>query len=89
MKRESNFNKADYEVRSIPYSEAKEWILYKHYAHRIPSICYAFGLYRRGGVKALIYKEFAHLESLLRKTLSSARLGLSTRICFLNSTALS
>lgn len=40
-----DFDKSNYEVRSIPYSEAKEWVLCKHYAHRIPSICYAFGLY--------------------------------------------
>ena len=39
------FNKTDYEVLRIPFSEAKEWVLYKHYAHRIPPISYAFGLY--------------------------------------------
>lgn len=37
----------EWEVRSIPYSEAKEWVLCKHYAHRIPSICHAFGLYKK------------------------------------------
>lgn len=42
------FNKDDFEVKSIPYSEVKEWLLYKHYAHRIPSVCYAFGLYGGG-----------------------------------------
>jgi hypothetical protein len=34
-----------YLVRSIDASECKEWLLYKHYAHRIPSIIYSFGLY--------------------------------------------
>jgi len=40
-----DFNKDSFEVRRIPFSEAKEWVLYKHYAHRVPMICYAFGLY--------------------------------------------
>lgn len=43
---ETQFNREEFDVRSIPFSEAKEWVLKKHYAHRIPSICYAFGLYR-------------------------------------------
>ena len=30
---------------SIKKSETKEWLLCKHYAHRIPSISYSFGLY--------------------------------------------
>lgn len=37
--------KGKYTVRSIEASETKEWLLYKHYAHRMPSISYAFGLY--------------------------------------------
>ena len=40
-----DFDKEKYDVRRIPFSEAKEWVMYKHYLHRIPSICYAFGLY--------------------------------------------
>lgn len=35
----------DYTVRQIPASQTHEWLLKKHYAHRIPSISYAFGLY--------------------------------------------
>ena len=42
---EMQFNREEFEVRSIPFSEAKEWVLNKHYAHRIPSVSYAFGLY--------------------------------------------
>lgn len=34
-----------YNVKSIKYDQTKEWLLYKHYAKRIPSISYAFGLY--------------------------------------------
>ena len=34
-----------YTVRPIDYDDCVQWCLYKHYAHRIPSISYAFGLY--------------------------------------------
>ena len=34
-----------YNVRPIPYSETKDWLLHKHYAHRMPPITYAFGLF--------------------------------------------
>lgn len=37
--------KDNFSVQSIPHSETWEWLLKKHYAHRIPSISYAFGLY--------------------------------------------
>ena len=37
--------KDKYSVQSIKPSETYEWLLYKHYAKRIPSISYAFGLY--------------------------------------------
>ena len=36
-----------FEVLAIPSSETYEWLLYKHYAHRVPSISYAYGLYER------------------------------------------
>lgn len=34
-----------YKVIPIQYEHCKDWLLHKHYAKRIPSICYAFGLY--------------------------------------------
>lgn len=37
--------KAKYSVRPIESHECKQWLLYKHYAKRIPSIEYSFGLY--------------------------------------------
>ena len=37
--------KEKYHIERITFSDCKEWILYKHYAHRIPSISYAFGLF--------------------------------------------
>lgn len=37
--------KEKYKVLSIPARETYDWLLNKHYAKRIPSISYAFGLY--------------------------------------------
>lgn len=37
--------KEKYKVKSIKKELCKEWLLYKHYAKRIPSISYSFGLY--------------------------------------------
>ena len=34
-----------YNIKVIPKEETYEWLLKKHYAKRIPSISYAFGLY--------------------------------------------
>ena len=38
--------KENFNVHSIPTKQAKPWILKKHYAGRMPSISYAFGLYK-------------------------------------------
>ena len=35
----------NYEVKPIEHYECKEWLLYKHYAKRLPSISYSFGLF--------------------------------------------
>lgn len=32
-------------VWRVSHSEIREWLLYKHYAHRVPSVSFAFGLY--------------------------------------------
>ena len=37
--------KDKYKVKSIKKELCKEWLLHKHYAKRIPSISYAFGLF--------------------------------------------
>jgi hypothetical protein len=37
--------KSKYKVKSIAKHLCKEWLLHKHYAKRIPSISYAFGLF--------------------------------------------
>ena len=37
--------KSKYNIRSIESYQTHEWLLKKHYAKRIPSISYAFGLY--------------------------------------------
>jgi hypothetical protein len=38
-------NKMNYSVRTITKSDYNEWLLYKHYAKRMPSVSYAFGLF--------------------------------------------
>jgi hypothetical protein len=35
----------EYTVESIKREQTKEWLIYKHYAGRMPSINYSFGLY--------------------------------------------
>jgi len=40
----------DYTVKQIPNNHTKEWLLKKHYAKRIPSISYAFGLFDKENV---------------------------------------
>lgn len=40
----------EYSVISIPSEQTHEWLLKKHYAHRIPSITYAFGLYDKNAI---------------------------------------
>ncbi len=39
-----------YMVRGIPPKQTHEWLLKKHYAHRIPSISYAYGLYDKSNI---------------------------------------
>lgn len=47
------FIQSEWVVIPIAPEETKEWILYKHYAHRMPSITYAFGLYRNNALQAV------------------------------------
>jgi len=42
--------KESYTVRQIPREQVRNWLLRKHYAHRIPSISYAFGLYNNESI---------------------------------------
>lgn len=37
--------KKNYKIKSIKKELCKEWLLYKHYAKRIPNIMYSFGLF--------------------------------------------
>lgn len=39
--------KKKYNVKSIKAKQTYEWILYKHYAKRIPSISFSFGLFNK------------------------------------------
>lgn len=47
--------KNKYFVRSINSSETHEWFLKKHYAKRIPSVSYAYGLYQTNLVGICTY----------------------------------
>lgn len=42
------------DVRKISYSQTKKMILDKHYAHRMPSISWAFGLYDDNKLRRLV-----------------------------------
>jgi hypothetical protein len=37
--------KEKYTIKSIALDQCKDWILYKHYAKRMPSVSYSFGLF--------------------------------------------
>ena len=40
--------KVDYQVKKVEYNDTKPFILEIHYAKRMPSISYAYGLFREG-----------------------------------------
>ena len=50
----NNQMQSEYEIRQIPYSETKHWILNIHYAKRLPSISYAYGLYRHNEMVGMV-----------------------------------
>ena len=43
-----------YKVKSIDAFQCKQWLLYKHYAKRIPSISYSFGLFNGLVLKGIL-----------------------------------
>ena len=50
----NNQMQSEYEIRQIPYSETKHWILNIHFAKRLPSISYAYGLYRHNEMVGMV-----------------------------------
>ena len=42
------------QVRQIPYEQAVPWFIEKHYAKRIPSISWAYGLYLDGSLEGVV-----------------------------------
>ena len=42
------------EVKKISYDQTKEMILNNHYAHRMPSISWAFGLFDDNKLKGVV-----------------------------------
>lgn len=45
--------KDDFKVQKIPSKETYEWLLKKHYARRVPSISFAFGLFENNKLKGV------------------------------------
>jgi hypothetical protein len=43
-----------YQVKSINSEQTYDWLLHKHYAKRIPSISYCFGLYEKEILKGIL-----------------------------------
>ena len=58
--------KDKYQVKSIDSYLCKEWLLYKHYAKRIPPIEYSFGLFDLNGVMQGIITYGTPVSSTLR-----------------------
>ena len=42
-----------YKITKIKNEECKEWFLHKHYAKRLPSVSYAFGLYENNSLEGV------------------------------------
>jgi len=42
------------EVKSIEYNRTKQWLLEKHYAHRMCPVSYAFGLFAEGKLEGVV-----------------------------------
>ena len=42
------------DVKKITYAQSKKMILNNHYAHRMPSISWAFGLYDNGVLRDVV-----------------------------------
>jgi hypothetical protein len=42
------------DIQGIPSNEAEPWCLLKHYAKRVPSISYAFGIYVNGVINGVV-----------------------------------
>jgi hypothetical protein len=58
--------KDKYSVKSIDNNQCKEWLLYKHYAHRIPPIEYCFGLFDENNILQGIVTYGTPVSSTLR-----------------------
>ena len=68
-----------YKITKIKNEECKEWFLHKHYAKRLPSVSYAFGLYKNNSLEGVCSfgKPMSH-------TLINELLKVCIKIVFLN-----
>jgi hypothetical protein len=44
----------DFEVRKIEYKDTKSFILHKHYAQRMPSVSYSYGLFKKEKLEGVL-----------------------------------
>lgn len=75
--------KEKYTVKSIDAFQCKEWLLYKHYAKRIPIIIYSFGLFDESNILngVLTFSPPARMlaQSFKTETLELSRLVINER----------
>lgn len=71
--------KDKYTVKSIDSFQCKEWLLYKHYARRIPIIIYSFGLFNESNVLSGIIT-FGHPARMLMQSFKDPVMELN-RLC--------
>lgn len=61
-----HFDRAQYEIRRISYQDTKPFILEIHYAHRMPSISYAYGLFKQDKLVGVVTYGMPASSSLCR-----------------------
>lgn len=59
-----------FRVAPIEHQDCIQWCLYKHYAHRMPSISFAFGLFKTDGMELVGICTYGHpFSSTLKRCL--------------------
>lgn len=53
-------------IKEITYNDTKRWLLEKHYAHRMPSISYSYGLFRGEDILGIVTYGSPPSQSLCR-----------------------
>ena len=61
-----------FSVLPLEYEDVKEWCLFKHYAHRMPQVSYAYGLYRNRILEAICTFGMPASPTLVRGAMGGA-----------------